>query len=410
MSSRTTIYRRISTAAILAVGLFMAVNPGTALAQRWQIQPQLKVGAEYDDNSTLSSDAATTREIEGLRLEGALDINYATERTTFNVRPRLSSRQYDEEPDIDSNDQFVDFNWRHQLIKGEFGIRGNFANESVRTAERSDPILDEDNPEEIPEDDSSIVFTRGDRDRFLFAPEFSYEISERTSFGIQADYLDVSYDGPISGVLVDYSDIRAEAGFSRRLTERTSGFVGVGVRRFDNNSNNEDYDGIGAGMGFQTRLSETTRIRGEVGFEEAELTSTGESESIVVANFSVVRTLQTVTLLAQYSRSIAPGGVGQVSERDSLNFNVRKRFSERVAAGIGLRSSSSDSIVSPSGATPTTRDYLQLRAQLDVALTRNLSVEANYRYADIDRGAAGESADSNSFVLWLVWRPNPIVN
>ena len=376
------------------------------------MQPELKVGGEYDDNASLAVTASNEQEIEGLRLQGSLGIDYSTERTNFNVRPVISSRKYDEEPDVDSTDGFIDFNWGHRTVKSRFGLRGNYAQESVRTAERSDPVLDQDDPDQIPDDDSGILFTQGDRQRLLLAPEFTHEFSPRTSFVVRGEYLDVGYDDVLSTSFVDFSDFRIETALLRSLTERTTGFVGVGMRRFDNAESEEDFDGVGAAIGLQSRLSETTQIRGEIGYEEAELTSTGESDRLAVANFSIVRRMETVTMLAQYSRSIAPGGIGRVSERDNINFNIRKRFSERVAGGVGIRASSADNVVSTT-TTPTTsgsREFLQFRAQFEYALSQNLSVEANYRYSDIDRGDGEGRADSNSLTFWFVWRPNPIVN
>lgn len=379
-----------------------------ATAQEWRIQPEVRVGVEYDDNSRLSTDPAFIQDIDGLLIGASVGINYATQRSTFSIRPRISSRNYDENPDVDSNDGFVDVNFNHKFLKGDFGILASFANESVRTAERSDPDIDEDDPDQIPDDETGLVFTSEDRDRIRVSPQWNYEISERTSLAINAEYLDVSYDGVVISDFVDYSDVRIKGALVKALTERTSAYVGVGARKFDNKVSNSDYDGVSAGIGMRSNISETTRIQAEIGYEDAELKSTGQSDSAVVANVSLVRNFQTVRFLMQLRRTVSPSGNGRVSERDSINFNIRKKFSERVSAGLGLRSSTTEDIVNTTQSSGE-RDFLQLRAQLDVAISRSFSVEANYRYTNIDRPQADGAADSNSFTLWLVYRPTAIV-
>jgi len=381
----------------------------TSSAQEWRFHPEVRVGVEYDDNSRLSTDPAFVQKSDGYLIGASLDMRYATERTTFSIRPRILSRNYDEVPDIDSNDQFVDLNFNREFLKGNLGIRANFAMESVRTAERTDPNLDEEDPNLISDDDIGLVFTREDRDRLRISPQWNYDIGQRTSLTLSGEYLDVGYSGAVNSFFVDYSDARFEGTLLRRFSTRTNAYFSAGVRQYDNKAGNDDYNGMGAGIGIRSNLSETLRVQAEIGYEEAELESTGESDSAVVANVSLVRTLETVSYFLRFSRSISPGGNGRLSERDSFNLNIRKKLSERVSGSVGLRLNNTDDIVS----TPQSlggRDLLQFRARLEVAISRSLVVEADYRYNDIKRPADGGSADSNSISLWLVYRPTPIIN
>jgi hypothetical protein len=197
---------------------------------------------------------------------------------------------------------------------------------------------------------------------------------------------------------------------SRRFSPRTSGYIGVGTRQFKNKDNNlNDASGVGALVGMRSNFSEITRVQAEIGFEDTEFDSTGESESNMVANLNVVRQLETVTFLAQYRRTVSSGGSGRVTPRDSLSFNVRKNFTERVSGGLALRAYKSD-IDEDAVLTNQARDSLEFRAQLAVALSRAFSLEGNYRYSQRDRGQIDGSQNSNIFSLWLVFRPTPYVN
>ena len=391
----------------LLAGLLFAQ---TSQAQQWTLQPEVRVGYEYDDNARLRSDPAEIQEVDGYLLEGSLGIAYNTQRTTFELTPRLRSRVYDEIPDVDSDDQFLDFDFTHQTLKGLFRVRSSYDRESVRTAERADPDFDTDDPDDIPIDETGDVFSNERRERFRIAPEWSYAFTERMTVGLEASYMDVSYDEATVDGHVDYTDARLAATLGRKFTERTYGYVGAGVRKYENDLGTNDVDGVDAVIGIESDISQTTRLRAEIGYENTEQSLTGESDGNVVANFNIVRRLETITMLAQYRRDIAGTGAGRVTARDSVNFTLRKQFTERVSGGLGVRAFQSEEVGQQDVSTLEERDFTEFRAMLAVALSRAFTVEGDYRYARADRSGFEDEADGNSIMVWLVYRPTAIVN
>ncbi len=75
------------TIGMLAATSFFGVQ--TVTAAEWRLEPELRVGYEYDDNAVLVTIGGATAEIEGYILEASATIGYATERTTFDITPRL---------------------------------------------------------------------------------------------------------------------------------------------------------------------------------------------------------------------------------------------------------------------------------------------------------------------------------
>jgi hypothetical protein len=380
----------------------------TSQAQQWTLQPEVRAGYEYDDNARLRSDSADIQEIDGFILEGRLGIGYNTQRTTFELTPRLRSRIYDEIPDVDSDDQFLDFDFGHRTLKGQFRVRSKYSRESVRTAERADPDFDIDDPDDIPIDETGLVLTDERRERFRIDPEWNYDFTERMSVGLEANYMDVSYDLETTDFLVDYTDARVMGSLGRKFTERVRGYIGVGARKYENDLNN-DVDGVGAVIGIESDISETTRFEAEIGYEDTEQSLTGESDANFVANVNLVRNLETVTMLAQYRRDVAASGAGRVTARDSLNLMLRKQFTERVSGGLGVRGYQTEA-VGEQAVTFEERDFIEFRANLAVALSRAFSVQGDYRHARVERSGLEGSADGNSIILWLVYRPTEIVN
>jgi hypothetical protein len=397
------------------IGILVAlpfIGVGTSSAAEWRIEPIFRAGYEFDDNATLNTVAAPA-EIEGYILDGSATFGYATERTTFDITPTLRTRDYDDDIDdeaFDSDDYFLDFDFDHEGIKSNFRFRGSYGSESVRTAERADANPDDDDPDEIPGDDTGRVFLNDKRDRIWIFPQWRYRFSEKLGFDASVSYTDVDYDESLAGFFVPFSDARVEVSLYRRFTPRTRWHIKAGARSYEPESDivNEavDIDGAAVNVGFDTRLTETFRFRAEVGVEETEPDG-AESESEVVWNINLVKRLETGSFMAQYRRGVNPGGSGRVSLRDSFNLSFTRPFSERFRLGLGVRAYTTEQLTGDDD-----RDYIQFRARLTYAILRTFSIEADYRYTYQDRSEFANigdtSGDSNGIILWLIYQPRTI--
>jgi len=394
----------VAIAIVAATSIF---GMQSAQAQDWRFDPIIRAGYELDDNATLSANPDASDEIEGYIIDVAATIGYATERTTFDITPKFRSRNYDNEV-FDSDDKFLTFDFNHQGLKSNFRIRGDYADESVRTAERADADPDIDDPDEIPGDDTGRVFAFGRRDRFWVMPQWSYDLSEKSTLAASVRYTDAGYDDILAALYTPYSDVRFEASLTRGFSARTRGYIKASARRYEPDNagigSAVDVDGFAINLGIERGLTPTTRFRAEVGIEETEPTG-GASDSNVVWDINLVNKLQTVTVLAQVKRSVNASGAGRVSLRDSFNLNLKKQFSDRLDGGLGIRAYSTERLSSDPG-TIDERDYIQFLAQMTYAMSRTFSVQADYRYTYIDRSTFPDTAKSNSIIIWLTWQPN----
>jgi hypothetical protein len=112
-------------------------------------------------------------------------------------------------------------------------------------------------------------------------------------------------------------------------------------------------------------------------------------------------------LLALYRRSIIASGAGQLSVRDSIILNFRRRLSEKISAGLGVRAYQSRGI----GGLPLIEDrkYIQLQSSFLWYLTKSMVIEADYRYTILDRSdSGGGRSNSNQINLWIVYQPRTI--
>ena len=393
-------------AALCATAVTCLLRADAVQAQDWTLDPVLRVGYEFDDNARLQPNPGSNDEIQGYLIEGLATFGYASERTTFDLTPRITSRNYDQSS-VDSNDGFLDLDFKTQGLKSNFRIRAKYSQESVRTAEREDADPTIDDPDEITADDSGRIFNAGDRNRFWILPQWNYDISERTAIGADASYTDVDYDDIIAGSYAPYSDARFNVSLTRAFSPRTRAYLRVGAGRYERDTQQvgvpNKLDCLGASIGLERGVTETIRVRAEFGMTETE-PSNGSSDTDYVYDVNVVRILETTTFLAQAKRSVTSDGSGRASLRDSFNLGMTKQFSERVKGGLGVRAYTTDNLSSDTS-TVESRDYAQIRATMSYALTQTFLVEADYRYTYLDRSSLTENAKSNSIIIWFSWEP-----
>lgn len=396
-------YRRLPT--VIGTILIVATVPGTSEAAEWRIEPLFRMAGDFNDNANLAIRTDEEDEISGFIAEAMARISYASEVTNVYIEPRLRSKRYPNDDNSDTDDQFARFDVSHNRQNNNFGFRGDFAREDIRTAELAEVDLDIEDPDDLPEDNTGNVGDSDHRIRWSVAPRWSHRLSDVSSLSADVVHIDVSYDDEQEDNLVDFTDTRFRTTYSRVLSERNTGYVSATVRYFDASDINNDNTGYGLGGGFSRSLTETTTLRALFGLENTDR-QTGSSDLTYVADFSLRQQLETIRLFAQYRRRVNSNGSGGLTLRDEVNLSFNRDLSERLAAGLGVRAYNTSAL--DEDVESNERNYAQLAAQFTWALTEKLSLSTDYRYTFLDRKENDESANSNRVTLWLSYRPNPI--
>ena len=387
---------------IILLGTIAAVE-----AAEWRFDPVLRVAGDFDDNPLLSIRTDADNSVNGYIAEASVKAAYRSETTDFFITPRFRSLDYGSGSDLNSDDTFLRFRFNRNTVLTNFRFRGNYADESTRTAERADTDLDVEDPDEITDNDTGVVALRGRRERLTLVPTFTYKFSNVNSVSLNLNYTDTRFDDVFAGLLTDYTDSRINASFRHAISERTFTIVTATARNYQTDQGLNETKGVGLNVGFDRALSETTRLRAIVGIEDTEL-STGESDQNWVADISFVRNLKTIRILAQYRRSIAASASGDLATRDSINLNFSRDLNDRISAGIGVRAYATHALEVGPGILDE-RNYVQLRSQLTWHISPTFSLEGNYRFTFLDRESLGESSNSNQVTLWLSYHPTAIV-
>ena len=219
-------------------------------------------------------------------------------------------------------------------------------------------------------------------------------------------YRDIQYDENFAGLLEDYANGQVNLSYRRAWSQRYSSVVMGTYRRYEPEGR-EAATGTGLQAGIDGAVSRNTRLRVLAGLEDTD-NEFGESHMDWVADVSLVRRLQTITLLAQYRHSISGGGSGTLSSRDEINLSFTRRLNERISAGLGVRAYATNAL-EDEAVNFDARDYIQMHARFTWNLTRTWFIEADYRYTFLNRERIGEGANSNDVTIWLSYRPTAIV-
>jgi hypothetical protein len=398
---RSPVYGRL--VALCVVGAIVSLGVAQdSHAQGWTVDPIIRIAGEYDDNPTL--DVRTDQEVnlKGGLLDVAATFDYNSQRTLFSVTPRLLWRSYPDNEEFESDDKFLRMAWRHNTTASTWALRLNYDDQSVRTGERSDVDLDAEDPDDIPENDSGRVAITGRRAKLRVRPSWSYNFSNTNSMSIGFEYIDAAYEDVFLGLLDDYQDSRVNLAFRHGFSNINTGIIQATGRRFETDDGLTEITGYGLQAGLERALSETTRVRAMVGFEDTELID-GSSDNNFVGDITLTRNLEIITMLVQYRRTITGTGRGRLSARESLSINFNRSLSEKVRAGLGVRAYTSSALNDPDGSND--RDYIQLRSRFDWFISPAFSIEFDYRYTMLNRENLGERANSNQVNLWLTYQP-----
>lgn len=377
----------------------------------WLFDPIARVGWDYDDNASMSIRTDGEEKISGPVAEASVEMRNDGETSYLSLRPMFRSRNYQQdEYNRDSDDGFVKMRWGRNTQTNNLSFSGDYANESVRTAELATADFDfESDPGDIADDDTGRVGLRQRRERLRLLPRWTYQFSDVSSILTEVNFLDVAYeDQPVETNLYDYTDSRFSFSYRHALSETNIGIFSLTGRSYQTDNIGGDSSGFGFSAGINRRMSETTQLRALLGVEQTEIDNptSPEQEDLdpsFVTEVSLLRQLETTRLLAQYRQRIAASGRGGLRRRSEVTLSLARDLNEKISAGIGFRAYTIDSIQG----TTKEQDYVRLTGQFTWRITPAISMEAGYIHTLLDRRDLGESANSNRFTLWLSYRPLP---
>jgi hypothetical protein len=351
---------------------------------RWT--PLLNLSAVKDDNILFSQTDAIDDYV--YEIEPGIKYEYDQEVTEFSANGRVRVRKYQDNDDLDDEIYRLWLNGNTDITE-RFHLQGKY--DFI-----SDTTLDSE-LEEI-----GRIFLREDRISHNASLAPSFNLNERMSIGLSANYRDVSYD---TDEFVDYTSWNLGLPIRWRLATRVdSVYINPGYNYRESDSNTSDTYKIA--IGWDHSATERLSVNSLVGVRYTELEKSGTSEMIenwnglgsIVVAYDFERGRLTFDIEHDLRNSANGDQVNVSRAIIGLRFNLTERMALNLNGGYYYTQNEDTDEDSES-------EFMRAGSELSYKITIDHEVFISYRYSQDDQKDSDEpSAERNR--VWAGIRLN----
>lgn len=301
----------------------------SARAAEWSLAPMFSWGIDDDSNRLLVSDANAT---QSTWLFSNATLQRATDTTQLSITPQVRWQDYDSKElgTIVDRDLSAAFSWAQE--RGTLALAASSFDDSTVTTELTE---------------TGIASGDAHRRSEQASVSDTYDETEQRALVFQASYVDVSYYGPLTGLLALLEGYRyptASLGEQLNLSERTTltatAFADELLARIPLNDSHE----AGGQLELTHSFSERTRI--DISAGESARSLAGERSTGTVASINMTHTEDLGSIALSYSRQLVPYGTGVLADRQQVTLSGTYNLTEKLDIDASvLRIQNSQSIV-----------------------------------------------------------------
>jgi hypothetical protein len=410
-------------ALLLAILLLAPQGAMAAFDLSWR--PQLRLGTRATDNLRTAID--NPEAAWGFDMGGGVQLDLQSNSLRSRITPAFNFRRFaiGEGADADEYEVRTSTQWAF-VDRATASLDFDYIRDSTLSTELTD---------------TGRQTAVANRDTINVAPSVVVLITESTSLNLGFYYSDVEFEQLPGTPFSDYDFKQVSATLTQALSDRLSVFANAYVSEFRTPSSGTEsltYGGLG---GVSYRYSDTLQGEFGVGYVQSEIDflaqetvpgqfqfvvdpNTGqiillpvlittkqsavENGPIARANIEKQWSSATRTLLT-YDRSVSPTVFGAQSASDDLGISLVHQVSPRLRASVraryNLRSVESDSITARRGNLD--RDQVVLGTALRFQWSRQIAIEANYRFVRNDLAALDARSYNNGLFITFIYQGEP---
>lgn len=383
--------------------------PPIAAAQQWQFEPRIRATGEYNDNARLREGDQGELVTAGAVLDLRGRFVRRAPSSLVRVDPRIRTSQYPGDESEEADDFFVDIYGEKSTEKLRYGLSTRISEEAVRTAEIDDPDFADPDVGDPISNDGGRINVRDDRERIVFAPFLDYKLSEKTTLGISADYIDVDYGRNTNGNL-DYDSFEVSTELEYGLSEMTTAGFNVFASQYEANNIFQESDSIGAGVSLRRNISQTIQAGITVGFVKVDSEDLDQndqrissSDNSALFGASLTRRGEISRLVADIRQSVDPGSSGEVQKRAQFRLRYSRSLTPTISGEIETRLQQVEQVSGLSGQLD--RDFYRVQFGLNWRLSRVWSLSGRYSFTNQDFSDRPGDATANAISVGIVYEP-----
>lgn len=395
--------RRIAIASFVAAAAAAPMAP----ALEWYAEPVIRLGAEYQNNPLLTTEARDSA--RGLWAAPVVDVGGRS--AIWDIRASAGARaaRYDIDS-FDSDSDHVSINTHRRTERSTWRLNAARHHESILTSEEIDP-------------DTGLPEGRRQRQTDTVAPGLGIALDALTRLDLGYQRSRVSYEDGAPIGLVDYRQDAATASLSRQWSARTLFSLSGSGSRFDVPARDFESRTVSVTVGASHQFSQALRFGLSAGARRT--TSDGnacvETVDVITGNpprrvtvcqrlgrvadvdrgavytLDMERRFARSRLNASASRAINPSGSGTEVESDTASFTFEHDLRpSRLWVSLATSATRHRAVTGdPAGID---RDYYRIEPRIRYRLTRDIDVEGGYRYVR-QQFEGGRPAAANDVVF-----------
>jgi hypothetical protein len=391
--------------AVVAAALLL-VSGAPSVGADWSVNPRVGVRALYDDNYRLTDAAGQEIDVTGGSLDARVGVRAESPRSWFEVTPQVKSTFFPDDPDEETDDQFVRLAAEYTGPRSVLGLNADYARvERLRTYLAA---IDENAQLGRPETGEGItpITTKNREERMGIAPSLAYEFNPRYSFEFGAEWLDVSFDRQIENQNEDYSFVSASAGVGFRMSPTSTLWVRGNAGRYEPDGG-DPTEGYGMVAEWSKRVSETSKAYARAGFNQVEVVPIdGDgTDAVWETGFSggagIQWDFEVTSIFVDATHNVDPTSTGQVVTRDQVQLRLQRRLRPTTSVFVGVRGVKDTGIVSDDDFVD--REYATATVGFRWRMTQQFVLTGDYTFAWLKYQNRSSDAQSNAVSLGIVY-------
>ena len=395
-------YRKLYVA--LGAGALLGVGSGACGAANWEFLPRLEGGATYNDNYRMAEIPSEKQMVYGPYIDAQLAADLISPRGHLDIVPRVVSNYYPNDTADNATNEYLDIDGDYTGLRSELKGVAQYYNATTIFSELPPATFPGVNLGQVVGGATGRVTFRNREQFARIAPEYLYDLTQRTHLDLQADVQHASF-GKSLIQQYGYDNYTGRGGLLFDLTPRSKLAVRGVYSRFTPQvgSNTNRY-----GVEFQWSRRNSQIMQTYVRFGANRLAAQTAQGTINSNGFTggagVQWNFQVTQVVIDALRELTPSDAGSVITNDELRFRVLHAFEPRFSGFFGARALRVRGASNKPGLAIQGEDYVTGEMGVEYQVSLNFRVQGTYTLT-WQQFQGEPSAESNAVGLAFIYQP-----
>jgi hypothetical protein len=343
--------------------------------------------------------------VYGPYIDAQLAMDYLTQTSKFDIVPRIHSNYFPTDHADQSTDGFLDMDGETKTLRSDLLGVLQFSDQEVFYSDylpATFPGLALGQASTAP---SGRITVTTRQKLVRAAPEYKYDMTQRTHLDLNADVEHASYQQS-QVEQIGYTSYTGSAGVGFDVSQRSVFTVtGLGTHFAPQAGGNNTND-YGAQAEWDLQQSQIAKFYARVGVERSQAkTMIGTVDNNgVTGGIGVDLRYQVTEVTIDLLRSLIPTSQGVMMTDQELRFRVLHAFYPKFSGYVGARGMRLSGSASQTALTVSSQDYATAEVGVDYQITESYRIEAAYDYS-WQRFSGTPTARSNAGRLAIIYQP-----